>query len=1059
MKKFLCLFASLFFSAIMFAGHVTEQQALQKAQRFMKGKNLSVASTKAFSRGGSREADPFYIFNAENKGGFVIISGDDRTVEILGYSDHGELIVEKAPCNLKWLLECYQHVIDSLALEPNVKARAKTRSGSPARVVIEPLITTHWGQEAPYNNMCPEIDGERCLTGCVATAMAQIINYHKWPKGNTSAIDEYTTGSYGISMPQLEPTSFNWSNMTDDEVARLMLYCGQAVKMDYGIYASGAYDWVDEQFINTFGFSKAAYSFMGINLCAEHLEEVVYHELKERRPVFYTGENSQIGRHAFIVDGYHEDGTFHINWGWDGDSDGYFVISGLTEDVMPFPFGYFTNLTAGIAPPANNYNNSKVITKSCWNGNGRSFYRNKSSENYLQSIALWGELYSDFEGDYYIGYGLFNNEKLVKVLLSEKRTFPLSDNFYFNDYLGEDIPIGDYEVFQIYRHNESEEWMKCEGSLQNHLIAHVNEKSLVFDYYFDGYNEEYKDYGVYEKDGVTYKLYSVFDNKWADVLPYQIDGKYSGDVVVPNKITTEEGQTFVVFGVEFSPFESCDDLTSLTLGCGSGVIVANCKNLKRLVFTHGQAAYISSCPLLESVECPITMDRPNIERCENLKTITLKCVALSWNSVSNEAVRWDDESLPSLTDVYFYTQSPPPVGDYYDENGNYVECDIPVNTHATLHVPKGSLAIYQTSRWKLWNIVDDVEANPFVTWGYCHGDATVSSGMSSRMGDNDAEFAMCIPAEELNVYKGNQITHIQVYSPGYSINNFGEEDYEYVFITKPGTDYLVKQPFEVIRGAWNTVKLDEPYTITGDSLYVGVGRHGTIGIRFSDDTYVWDASWQRAMGNDYGDVEGMFIPGKWVLPCPIDLAHPLPIRFAIEGEEVPEGVAIRDLKIVDSDESPATARTRGSGSGIKIQGTIRNRSLENITSYRVDWTIDGNEINSQTFDTNILPNSCEFITIDLPNIGEGYHEIAFDVSTTNNEENKLSGKNSPIIKIGTLLMGDVNNDGEITMADVILLVDYILEKNLTELFLKAADVNDDGEVNVADVVELVNKLK
>ena len=132
MKNFLCLFASLFFSAIMFADHVTEQQALQKAQRFMKGKNLSVASTKAFSRGGSREADPFYIFNAENKGGFVIISGDDRTVEILGYSDHGELIVEKAPCNLKWLLECYQHVIDSLALEPNVKARAKTRSGSPA---------------------------------------------------------------------------------------------------------------------------------------------------------------------------------------------------------------------------------------------------------------------------------------------------------------------------------------------------------------------------------------------------------------------------------------------------------------------------------------------------------------------------------------------------------------------------------------------------------------------------------------------------------------------------------------------------------------------------------------------------------------------------------------------------------------------------------------------------------------------------------------------------------------------------------------------------------------
>ena len=89
------------------------------------------------------------------------------------------------------------------------------------------------------------------------------------------------------------------------------------------------------------------------------------------------------------------------------------------------------------------------------------------------------------------------------------------------------------------------------------------------------------------------------------------------------------------------------------------------------------------------------------------------------------------------------------------------------------------------------------------------------------------------------------------------------------------------QNLEVIRGAWNTVKLDEPYTITGDSLYVGVGRHGTIGIMFSDDTYVFDASWQRAMGKDDSDPEKRFLPGEWVLPCPKDQAHPLPLRLRI----------------------------------------------------------------------------------------------------------------------------------------------------------------------------------
>ena len=144
------------------AGKVTEQQALQKAQQFMKGKKLTSANTKALSRSDQPEAmDAFYIFNAENKGGFVIVSGDDRTVEILGYSDHGELIVDKAPCNVKWLLECYKHVLDSLALEPKVKAW--TRNSSPSRTAIEPLIKTQWGQGAPYNNM-EMCDGLRCYS-------------------------------------------------------------------------------------------------------------------------------------------------------------------------------------------------------------------------------------------------------------------------------------------------------------------------------------------------------------------------------------------------------------------------------------------------------------------------------------------------------------------------------------------------------------------------------------------------------------------------------------------------------------------------------------------------------------------------------------------------------------------------------------------------------------------------------------------------------------------------------------------------------------------------------
>ena len=1045
------------------AEQVSKQEALLKAQQFMPNKQFKEAES-AHARG-SVERDAFYIFNAENNGGFVIVSGDDRTTEILGYSDHGEINFDKAPCNVKWLLECYQHVIDSLAKEPNVKAKVRTRGSSSSRTEIEPLIATHWGQGAPYNNLCPEIDGQKCVTGCVATAIAQIMNFHKWPKGNTSAIGAYTAGKNNIDMPQLEPTSFDWDHMRDEyinaqtteaenqAVAKLMKYCGQAVNMDYGTDGSFAGTWIYENLINLFGYSRGAYSFPGGAITKGYLEEVVYNELEASRPVFYTGTNSSGEGHAFVVDGYHEDGMYHINWGWDGDADGYFVLTGLTEDVMPFPYKHFdTTLTIGIEPPGEDYDHSKIRVTylTC---NNRSVYREDPNGNFLQKVGIFGDLCSDIDGDYYVGFGLFDDRGLVKVLSSDKITFPLNSYYGLNDFIGKDIPGGDYYIYQIYRHNESEEWMKCEGSNLYYYIVHVKEKSLVLDYIYNC--EEYQDYGVYEKDGVTYKLCSEAGNDRAYVLPYHISGKYSGDVVVPNTITTKSGQTFMVFSGEFDPFVNCPELTSLTSGAESGYIISNCIMLSNVVFTHGRTIQIRNCPMLESVEFPITMSNPIIENCENLKTITAKCLALNWDFMP---VYWDDKSLPSLQDVYFYTQSPPPVCDYHDENWNPIECDVPANSHAKLHVPKGSLAVYQNSRWKLWNIVDDVEANPFVTWGYCHGNAVIDTGMASGMGDNDCEYAMCIPSAELEVYKGNQITHIEVYSPGRSINDYGFENYEYVFITKPGTDYLVKQPFEVIRGAWNTVKLDEPYTITGDSLFVGVGRHGQIGIQFSDDTYVWDASWQRAMGNDYGDSEGMFVPGQWVLPCPISEAHPLPIRFAIGGESVPEGVVIRDMKLVESDDPTASARARGADSGVKIQGTIRNRSLENINSYTVEWTIDGSEKGSQTFETEILPNACEFITIDLPEkVGEGHHEITFDVTSINNGVNNLSGTYLPVFEIGKILLGDANGDGELSETDRSYIVRHIMGDTPDDFDEEAANLNGDDKIDVADLV-LLNKL-
>lgn len=979
MKKLFLLLLSILVTGTMNAGKVSEQEAYKKAQHILQGKQLKTTRlNRAKQISGFDEA--FYVFNAENNGGFVIVSSDDRTPDILGYSMHGEFNIDNMPCNVSWLLNCYKQVLDSLALVPDDGKKVRRRSPSPSKPEIEPLIITHWGQGAPYNDQCPEYDNQKCLTGCVATAMAQIINYHKWPQGNTSTINSYTTSSLGINVPELAATSFNWNNMTDDEIAKLMRYCGQAVRMDYTTNASGS-SRPEEAFINVFGYSKSTHGWGGKKFSSEELENLVYNELNDSRPVFYTGRNSG-GGHAFVVDGYNN-GLFHINWGWNGDEDGYFVLTGLTEDVTPYPFSYDTELTIGIQPKAQSAETSPVIAESC-NFIPRSAYRNNSSESFIQQLSFSSNLCSDFDGTtYQIGFGLYNeNGSLVKVLGSETSTVPLPHNDTYIHYMtwGADVAVGDYLIIPIYRHNESEEWKKDEGINTYHIIAHVHEKYITFDLPRSDDNGGYTEYGVYDINGITYKLFSEYSNNWADILPYQITGKYSGNIVIPNKVEAE-GKTFIVERGEFNPFVECDELLTITSSVEKDIDIYNCPNLTGVTLLQGNSIRIKNCDLLEDVTFPSTMNSPFIDHCSNLKTIRFKCEAL--DLIRQDLIHWDSGSLPQLTDIYFSTPYPP---GFEQDQGT----EITSNNNVTIHVPAGCRTRYLVpeSAWKNWNIADDEPTVPFVTWGYCPSDAISNSGMLFGSADNDTEIAMKVPSEELNIYKGSKITHIQVYSPGRSINDFGAEDYEYVFITKQGTDYLVKQPFNVMRGAWNTIELDNPYTITGEELFVGIGRHGKVGINFAKDNERFVLTWLRAMGNDANPEAHI---GEWMYGCPKDLAHPLPLRFGINGTNMPEGLAIGELKVTNG-SSPARRRSIGDTT---IQGLVRNRSKETVSSYTVAYSVDGGATQTQDFATALAPNETETIEITLNGISSGEHTISMDVNNVNGGANELSNQNSP----------------------------------------------------------------
>jgi len=342
MKKVYLLALCLAYTFIVFAGPVSEKQALEKARQFMPGKSFSLKQTAASNNGlDQATVSPYYVFNAGDNAGFVIVSGDDRTRTILGYSDEGTFDLNNLPENVAWWLGYYTDVISSLG-NSSVEYASGTQT---AKKAVAPLIQTKWSQGSPYNDQCV-FNGDRCVTGCVATAMAQVLYYYQYPN-KVAAIDGYTTSTNRYDVPALPGATLDWKNMcltyryyderTDAQkaaIATLMRYCGQAVYMNYTPGGSGGKDWtIPQVFANYFGFAEGAQCIYRSSYDNQDVwEDAIYQELAESYPVIYTGfyEDYSSG-HCFVIDGY-KDGLYHVNWGWGGSCDGHFVLSLLNPD-------------------------------------------------------------------------------------------------------------------------------------------------------------------------------------------------------------------------------------------------------------------------------------------------------------------------------------------------------------------------------------------------------------------------------------------------------------------------------------------------------------------------------------------------------------------------------------------------------------------------------------------------------------------------------------------------------------------------------------------------------
>lgn len=308
---------------------------------------------------GDTSLPALYIFREERvsddaPSAFLITPADDRFPDVIGYGVSPHSPGSELPSNLKAWLDDYVYQISSvvsadnaagaggcdpasrISIDPGEKIDYITKYRRP----IDPLLTSTWDQLAPYYDLCPlSTTGMRCLTGCVATAMAQIMYYHKWPEtgeGNHS----YDWGGRPLSF-DFEHTTFDWDNMlpaykdvesTEEQreaVARLMLACGISVYMNYSPTASGAYSkMVSDALKDFFRYGEGTSNVTRINYSESEWENIIYRELEEGRPVLYTGAGTG-GGHAFVCDGYDSDGYFHFNWGWSGAYDGYFRLASL----------------------------------------------------------------------------------------------------------------------------------------------------------------------------------------------------------------------------------------------------------------------------------------------------------------------------------------------------------------------------------------------------------------------------------------------------------------------------------------------------------------------------------------------------------------------------------------------------------------------------------------------------------------------------------------------------------------------------------------------------------
>lgn len=1038
-KRYLLLLMMMTMTIAVMATPISQTRALRLAQDFLSGQRMASPAHSSVKKSLHSSAvvrgNGYYIFNIQQEGGFVIVAGDDAFSPILGYADSGNCDPDDMPDGMKALLAYYDECVE--AVQKGV-ARAYAPHHLYSTEVIAPLITTKWAQRAPYNSLCPVDGGTKCPTGCTATALAQVMRYHRYPTGYTASIPSYTTSTRGIVMPKLSATRFDWDNMPDEltaassqasinAVSKLMLYCGQATNMNYCSDGSGAYTYIiPDRLPKYFGYPSTMHYVYRQSYDEQQWDSLLINELRNNQPVIYTAYTNLSQGHTFICDGYDGNGLFHLNWGWAGVGNGYFRISvahatdhDLSDHVKNYHLSVNQTAVIGLKPSGTDTYVApaeylRVYSRPSLK-NGRTYSRRSSTANF-SGITFKQSFINTTSASKSLTYGVAlvaDDGTIQSVLASSSVTLSSGGMQTYeaaNLTLGSGITQGHYTLKLVYKTSSTAAWRVMAGTDKNHIDVTISSLNMQLtpvpkadfvmrglemngDYlHFDFDNEDEEFFGpvyVRKLDKASNRVVQVsYDNmsipagtntQFDLYIPPEKDFDIQGDQFYLS--VDEYDSQYFYSNSDDNVFDIGKDIEVINLDEASQTIVGD-RILCKVTFTNNDAKDYDKAVMLSLV------------REGAGETVVDSCLVCIKKGTSEE--KYYEIPLTDFSVKYQLKAS--------HRRNVYSWAEQSTDAY---HASEG--AIYWTSQ----------------------GDVFVQLAASTITVPEEAAAANVRNAYTSNV-KAN---------------------------SNPNTLYLLDKTM--------------PKGISGKNYVNSSDKGPRLTLTSGYDYYIPDSmTFSTALTFNYevGNVEGM----TWqVISLPFK-----PSQVTADGEKVSwykseedqggsfwlmafEGVADKTIQTSYVGEMAAYTPYI-----IALDERMSGKTLSFTAAKQVvGATVDS--INSVVKDSYTLwgANRAQTVTSGYVVVGDQFHLVSA-ANKVNSFGGWLSGEESAgkvldidlalKMKGDTGLMGDVNDDGMVNVTDVMMVVNEILGNGNPAFIQQRGDLNRDGQINVSDVMGIVN---